>query len=81
MLASYIITYIIIMYVHTYVRMHVISGAHSLRERKGTWDTLYVGVSIEILNYIVKHTVIVNENTEKCHSLRVRLSCWAQRSA
>ncbi len=41
----------------------------SLRERKGekeAWDTLYVGVSTEIVNCIVKH--IVNENSrKKCH--------------
>ncbi len=29
---------------------------------KEAWDTLYVGVSTEIVNCIVKHTVIVNKN-------------------
>ncbi len=43
----------------------------SLRERKGekeAWDTLYVGVSTEIVICIVKHTVIVQKNvTEMAH--------------
>ncbi len=40
-------------------------GRVFLRERKGekeAWDTLYVGVSTEIVNCPVKNTVNVNEN-------------------
>ncbi len=32
------------------------------KEEKEAWDTLYVGVSTEIINCIVKLTVIVQKN-------------------